>query len=442
MKSFKVSYADKTKLRELLFPAYFEGKIDRDSLISRLSISERQFYRIQQKYINGKSLAHGLYGVASNNKIDKQIKQQVVYLYQNEYGGLDLNYQHFQDLLALRNNIFISAASIRNILLSEKLKLPKKPNQRVFMRREPKSKFNEMLQLDGTFGDFLGDGRILCLMHLVDDATKTSMAILAEAECTNSALILLYHWCIKYGVPDSIYSDRHSVYKVNERQRLTIEEELEGATIRLSDFGIVCSRLGIQQIFAHSPQAKGRVEKKHQLYKDRWIKELRLNNITTIEEANKFLLEDNGFIDRINAKFTVAPREARSATVLPTESDLAQQFSITSNRTVRNDYTVSFNSVVYQIVKVRNIRPRSKVQINQHLDGSMTISSGNINLEYIKLENYSKPIVPPKPKPQILNKVKISQNKTHPYKLSYRPEKKNKQTSDQKQLDFIAKYYG
>lgn len=134
------------------------------------------------------------------------------------------------------------------------------------MRREPKAKFNQMLQLDGTFGDFFCDGRMLCLMHLVDDATKTSMAMLSEAECTNSALTLLYHWCSKYRIPESIYSDRHSAYKVNERQRLTIEEELEGSTIRLSDFGIICARLGIKQIFAHSPQAKGRVEKKHQLY--------------------------------------------------------------------------------------------------------------------------------------------------------------------------------
>ena len=442
MNKFKVSYKDKTKLREMLLPAYFEGKIDKDSLISRLSISERQFYRIQQKYLKEKNLDHGLCGKASNNIIPDVLKNNIINLYQTEYYGLNLNYQHFEELLFLRNNINISAGTIRNILLSAKLTLPRKRKSRIFMRREPKAKFNQMIQLDGTFGDFFGDGRMLCLMHLVDDATKTSMAMLSEAECTNSALTLLYHWCLKYGIPESIYSDRHSTYKVNERQRLTIEEELEGTTVRLSDFGIICARLGIKQIFAHSPQAKGRVEKKHQLYKDRWIKELRLNKITTMAEANKFLMDDGSFIDRLNDKFTIAPREARSDTVLPTESDLIQQFSISNNRTVRNDYTVSFNSNVYQIIKVRNIKPRTKVQINQHLDGTMTISVDRTTLEYIKVENYLKPIKMLNTQVPIIHKSKIVPNKNHPFKLNYKPERNNRPISGQKQLDFIAKYYG
>lgn len=441
MSKFKVSYKDKTKLREMLLPAYVEGKIDRASLISRLAISERQFYRIQQKYLKEKNLDHGLCGKASNNITPDVLKNNIINLYQTEYNGLNLNYQHFEELLLLRNNINISASTIRNILLSAKLTLPRKRKCRIFMRREPKAKFNQMLQLDGTFGDFFGDGRMLCLMHLVDDATKTSMAILYEAECTNSALTLLYNWCLKYGIPDSIYSDKHSTYKVNDRQRLTIEEELEGVTIRLSNFGVVCARLGIKQIFAHSPQAKGRVEKKHQLYKDRWLKELKLNNITSIEEANKFLLDNGKFIDRLNSKFTIEPKEARSLCVLPTEADLAQQFTLTNSRTVRNDYTVSFNSDVYQITEIRNIKPRTKVQINQHLDGRMTISINGNNLKYTKLENYAKPIEIKKPKPLVIYKTPSIPNKNHPYKSRYKPERKNLQTSGQKQLDFIARYY-
>lgn len=443
MKSFKVSYADKTKLRELLFPAYFEGQIDKSSLISRLEISERQFYRLQRKYLVDKKLAHGLSSIPSNHRIDDLLKSQIVSLYKSQYKDLSLNYQHFQELLALHNNIYLSASSLRNILLSEKLTLPRKRKARIFMRREPKAKFNQMLQLDGTFCDFLGDGRMLCLMHLVDDATKTSMAMLFEAECTNSALTLLYHWCLKYGFPESIYSDRHSTYKVNERQRLTIEEELEGTTRRLSEFGIVCKRLGIKQIFANSPQAKGRVEKKHQLYKDRWVKELRLNKIATINDANKFLFEDGGFIDRLNDKFTIKPKEARSVTVLPTEADLAQQFNIESSRTVRNDYTVSFNSVVYQITEVRNIKPRCKVQINQHLDGTMNISFNNNTIAYVKLDNYVKPEIKKDNKMRSFTTKRICiPNETHPYKAHYKPERKNQKASDFKQLDLIAKLYG
>lgn len=127
---------------------------------------------------------------------------------------------------------------------------------------------------------------------------------------------------------------------------------------------------------------------------------------------------------------------------MPTEADLAQQFTLTNSRAVRNYYTVSFNSDVYQITEVRNIKPRTKVQINQHLDGRMTISIDSNNLKYTKLENYSKPIEITKPKCPVIYKTTSIPNKNHPYKSRYQPERRNLQTSGQKQLDFIGRYYG
>jgi transposase len=248
-------YAQKTKLREMIFLAYLDGQISHDSAISRIGVSNRQFIRLRNRFLTDRSLCHKLRNQSSNHSISSTIKATVLELCKTKYQGW--NYEHIHDALVERDQINVSSDTLRAWLLAAKLTVPKRRQPRKYMRREPKAQFNEMLQLDGTFGDFLGDGRLLCLMHLVDDATKTSLAILGDAESTESAMQILFQWCLKYGVPQVIYCDRHSTYKVNEKQRATIEEELESdKVIRLSEFGKVCQRLGIKQIFANSPQAK------------------------------------------------------------------------------------------------------------------------------------------------------------------------------------------
>ncbi len=227
----------------MIFLAYFGGQIDRNSAVFRIGVSNRQFIRLQNKYQKDKNLNHKLCNQPSNHSLSPVTKTAVLELCKTKYRGW--NYEHTHDSLLWRDEIDVSPDTIRNWSLAAKLSLPKQRKMRKYMRREPKAQFGEMLQLDGTFGDFLGDGRMLCLMHLVDDATKTSLAMLFEAECTASAMQLLYHWCLKYGIPQSIYSDRHGTYKVNEK-KLTLEEEIEGTEIRLSQFGKVCERLGIK----------------------------------------------------------------------------------------------------------------------------------------------------------------------------------------------------
>jgi transposase len=265
-------YSKKTKIREVIFKAYFDGNLDIDSVIKRLEISKRQFFRLKKKFIDNKHLSHGLCDKKSNRAIDDIIKQEIVKLCKTDYLGW--NYEHASETLQWLNNIQISPNTLRKWLLELGITKRKHKQPKKYQRRIPKANFNQMLQLDGTFGYFLDDGVEYCLMHLVDDATKTSLAYLYKAECTMSALDILYKWCCKYGVPQSIYCDRHSTYKVNENHKLTIEEELSGRELPLTGFGIVCERLNIKLIYAYSPQAKVLVERKHKLYKDRGIKEL------------------------------------------------------------------------------------------------------------------------------------------------------------------------
>jgi len=133
------------------------------------------------------------------------------------------------------------------------------------------------VQVDGTFYDWSGDGHMYCLMHFVDDATKTSLAMLFDGETTIAALTILKLWCEKYGIPSALYMNKDSVYRVNDKHAVaTIEEELAGNPEPRTNFAKVCDKLGIKLIFANTPQAKGRVERRHAIFQDRFVKELKL----------------------------------------------------------------------------------------------------------------------------------------------------------------------
>src|SRR5690606_23484094 len=160
-------------------------------------------------------------------------------------------------------------------------------------RRERRARFGELVQVDGSHHRWFGpDGRQCCLMNLVDDATGCTYSLMFEEETTEAAMQVLWGWITRYGIPQALYVDRKSVY-ITDREP-TVEEQLAGQE-PLTAFGHACAKLGIQLITAYSPQAKGRVERNHAVYQDRLVKELRLQGLTTIAEANTLLT--CGFVD-------------------------------------------------------------------------------------------------------------------------------------------------
>jgi hypothetical protein len=332
--------------------------------------------------------------------------------------------------------------SLRNWLLSSGITKRRHKNKSYFKRRNPRASFGDMLQLDGSFHDWFGDGKQYCLMHLVDDATKTSLAMLFDGETTHAALILLFEWCKRYGIPRSIYSDRDSVYKVNDpHQVLTIEEELSGRELPLTDFGKVCDRLGIKQIFAYSPQAKGRVERKHQMYQDRAVKEIKLFNLHNLDEVNNFLLKENGFVAKLNRKFTIEATD-NNVSIKMSEKKLLEYFTVDDTRVVRNDYTIQYKNQVIQLGKHAMLRPKTKVVIKTYLDGKMAVFAGKYKLAYEVLTNYQKPVVE-KIKPKSVDKVKPVTNSVSPWRMhsNKKPTPPRNKNLVQKGLDYIARTY-
>jgi len=431
-------YQQKTKLREQVLTAFHNGEISRNTAIYHIKVSNRQFIRLAKQFRQHKSLQHKLRDRASNHRLDPELKQDTLTLYRNLYAGY--NYQHISELMGERNNISASPSTIRSWVIADNLAVAKHHKVCTHVWREPKAMFGQMVQIDGTFGYFLGDCRLLCLMHLVDDATKTSLAILVDAESTDSALQVLHLWCLKYGVPESIYSDRHSTYSVN--RRISIEDDIAGKTFSLSSFAEVCSRLGIKTIFANSPQAKGRVERKHRLYKDRWVKELKLDGIKTIEEANLHLLKHGGFVDQLNQKFTIPAKEEHKPLFLDPKY-LQEQFTIHHTRKLRNDFTISWNNTVYQLDKRQCSKITPKVTIKQYLDGSISIFAGKHKINYSIIHNYVRSTKVAPAKPPRNDKTAYAQNQDHPYRnyKQVKPKQHNK-TSSSKYNDYVATRYG
>ena len=155
MSRLETKYSNKTKIREIIFDAYFDGNLDMDSAITRLNVSRRQFFRLKQKYID-KKLKHGLCGKHSNNAFAVELKATVLDLYKTRY--LNFNYEHASELMWELDGIKIGSDSLRGWLLDSGITKPRRKQPKKYQRRDPKEHFNEMLQLDGTFGYFLNDG--------------------------------------------------------------------------------------------------------------------------------------------------------------------------------------------------------------------------------------------------------------------------------------------
>jgi transposase len=396
----------KYKQRQKVLDLYIEHEISRDDAINELKISESQFTKILKRYRQEglEGLKHKLLNRLSNHASADAYKQHAIDLYITKYNGW--NYCHACNKMEAWDNLVVHHNSLRNWLLDEKITKPKHKKKPYFKKREPMARFGDMVQVDGTFHDWFDDGNMYCLIHFVDDATKISLAMFFDGETTVGALTVLKLWCEKYGIPKKLYMDKDSVYRVNDKNAVaTIEEELQGYSKARTNFAKVCDKLGIELIFANTPQAKGRVERRHGVFQDRCVKEFKLFGIKNMLDANEYLLKPSGFLDDINSQFTVPAKKA-SACIKLTQAETYEIFTVDEYRIVRNDYTISFNNVIYQLAKSNNITSKTKVIVKTHIDDKITISRNKYKLEYKVIENRKKP-------------KKRKQLKASPYLLNY-----------------------
>lgn len=307
-----------------------------------LGISLRQMKRIRKRYLEEgeQGLVSLKRGVPSNRKIPEETRQKVLDLLKTVYFGFGPTLA--SETLALRDNLVFSAETLRYWMIEEGLWQPKRKKEcKIYQRRARRSRFGELLQGDGSPHDwFEGRGEKCTLLQFVDDATsKTTVARFEPVETTEGYLKLLESHLQRYGRPLGFYVDKHSVFRVNR-------EELKKGT-GITHFGRVLKELDIELICAHSPQAKGRVERKNGLLQDRLVKAMRLEGISTIEEANAFL---PGFVDELNERFGKLPASSEDAhRALRPQDDLERIYYRKEQRKLSKDLTFQYCGVLYFI---------------------------------------------------------------------------------------------
>lgn len=273
--------------------------------------------------------------------------------------------------LAEREGLVVSRETVRRWMIAEGLHEPRQRRVEARQWRERRACYGELVQMDTSIHDwFEGRGEEAVLITMIDDATSRVFMRFYPADTTQSNLGHLREYLARWGRPVALYADQASHFRAT--RPATLAEQLEGHEAQTQIQRALCE-LQIEYIPAHSPQAKGRVERSFGTAQDRLIKELRLAGIGTIEAGNAFLEES--YMPLANERFAVQPacsvdahREARGF-------DLDAIFSVQERRTVANDYTIRLHNTRYQITQ-RPLPPglrRSPVVVEQRLDGSLRL---------------------------------------------------------------------
>ena len=392
----------------------------------QMDLSVRQVKRLKSRVAKEgpMGIVHQSRGAPGNRKMDDDKLKNIQDAIKERYS--DFGPTFAAEKLLENHGIEVSVEKVRQIMTKIGLWQPKlKRKQKQFRKwRERKEWYGQMQQFDGSYHEWFEDrGESCCVLASIDDATNKITGL----EFTNweGAVNCLSFWksyAEEKGKPISIYLDRHSTYKQNQRSVFDDEKQL-------TQFQRVMEQeLGIKIIHARSPQAKGRIERLFDTLQDRLVKELRLAGISTAEEANMFVKRT--FIPKFNSKFSVAPQKKGNLHKPLTEREkqnLDKIFSIRNYRVVNNDFTIKFKGIWHQLEKEQPtlVRQKETVCIEERLSGEMRITLRDkilncrtlperpkrINMPIIALSRnnpaWRPPVDHPWRKPLILNSEKI-----------------------------------
>ncbi len=339
-----------------------------------VALRYRQTKRLWKRYgeEGAEGLKHRSAGRRSNRARPEKIRRQVLGLVRRKYSGAvgerfgpTLAAEH----LLAEDGFKIDAETLRRWMLSAGLWSRERQRQAARKRRERKPHFGELVQLDGSFHDWLeGRGPEGCLLDMVDDATNTTESRMSEQETTWDAVAVLRRWIGRYGLPRALYTDWKNVYK-----REPTENEERRGEVPLTQFGRMCARLGIGILAASSPQAKGRVERNHGPHQDRLIKKMRRKKICSHERRTSSW---SGNICR-NTTVDLRGRQQRRRTITAGRlaAELRKVFRLEAERTVSNDWVVRYQGRCFQLQpQSRHYAPaQSKVAVCEWPDGTMAI---------------------------------------------------------------------
>ena len=388
----------------------------------RMEVSYRHGKRLWKRYQKegAAGLEHRSAGRESNRAVPKKLREKVLRLVRKKYSGEQgerfgptLAAEH----LASEDGIEVAAGTLRRWMLAEGLWSLERKVKAYRSRRARKEHFGELVQMDGSFHEWLeGRGPRGCLMNLVDDATGTTLCRMGEQETIWAAVGVLRAWIEKYGVPRALYTDWKNVYV----RAATAKEILHGKS-SLTQFGRMCERLGIKIIAASSPQAKGRVERNHGTHQDRLVKKLRRKKITTHAAVNQFLETD--YCDEHNRRFAIEPKsEVDYHLPGPEAKKCREVFRLETERLLDNDWVVRHDNKFYQVERqsVVYAPAKSTVVVCEWEDGALEAHYRGQKLKWHEIEGRpaKAPKVDTKRRKQVAPPAATMEN--HPWRKGYR----------------------
>ena len=378
-----ITMSSKEANRIAVLDKLLDGIIRQKQAARQLGLSTRQVRRLREKYqkegIDG--LVHKNRGKISNNKIpDKEINRAVK-LVSKHYFDFGPTLAH--EKLVEHHRIAFGIDTLRQAMIKADLWQPKKRKKpRIHQLRTRRECEGELIQIDGSPHRWFEDRAPACnLLAFMDDATgKIKWLEFVNEETTLTYLKAIKEYLVRYGKPLALYADKHSVFRINQTK-----EGTAAATDSHGDtqFSRALRQLEIELISAHSPQAKGRVERLFETLQDRLVKELRLKGINTMQQGNRYLPE---FSKAFNQKFSVKPKNKINVhrPLLKTDN-LEQILTIQHQRRLSKNLTCQFENKIYQIVTKRPdyALRHAPVLIKQHLDNSITIEYKGKRLNYL-----------------------------------------------------------
>lgn len=353
-----------------------------------IGITLRQAQRIVRRIrVDGdKGIIHRSRGKPSNRTKPERLKERVLTLFRQKYP--DFGPTLASEKLFERDKIDVNDETLRLWLIEEGVPYKKRKKRPHRQWRERKECFGQMVQMDGSEHPWLENrGPKLIFMGYIDDATGNPFGRFYDYEGTLPAMDSFKRYIKKYGIPLSVYLDKHTTYKSNAKP--SIDDELNNE-VHLSQFERALKELGVEVIHANSPQAKGRIERLFNTFQDRLLKEMRLEKANTLDEANKVA---ECFLPKYAKRFSVkAVYSDDLHRPIPRGLDLDRILCVKTERAIRNDFTVAHNKKLYQILD--NVRA-VKVMVEEYVDGSMTIFYKDTKLAFKEIVKR-----PERPKPE------------------------------------------
>lgn len=367
--------------RKRLLDRAIDRVIRQKDVAEELKVSERHVRRLLHQYREHgpPGLVSRHRGKPSNRKITEEVKMRATTLVRDHYN--DFKPTLANEKLSDIHQIKVSVETLRQWMIQANIWHGKsrrkfKPHQ----MRERRPRLGELIQIDGSPHDwFEGRGPQCTLILFIDDATSKSMyALFVPVEASEAYITVFRRYIKKFGRPVALYADKHGIFHINVKDKLE-----EGV---LTQFGRIVKTLDIELISAHSPQAKGRVERAFQTFQDRLVKEMRLAGISSIEEGNAFLAK---YLPEHNRRFSKPPRQKENAhrPVLHSQQDLDRIFSIHHQRVLSKNLSLQFKKVIYniQVEGIGYALRGARVTVCESLQGDVTLLRNNKILPYSTL---------------------------------------------------------